>query len=390
MREQPRVLIVGPYPRQEGKIVGGVEAVIYYLSEGLAARGDLDVHVLTSAPGLTSDQQTQSMSGVNVTAVPLSERFGCLTGFAIDRRRISRAMRRIAPDLVHVHTQTMYPFAALERGYPSVLTPHGVFFKEVELVKGLVRRFQTRLGCLYERNAFRRARHIILLNRYLANTFGHLLGHAKLHFVDNPIDDRFFDLPDNSQPGEILFIGMILERKGLMHLVDAASILKSRGAQFAVKVVGPVRDHEYLGRVKSRVAERGLQDRFDFIGMVTEDEVAERFSRCSMVVLPSFEETAPMAISQAQAAGKPVVATSVGGIPEMIEEGTTGHMVPFGDPQALADAIGRLLADPEKAKTMGRTAKATAESRYRRSAVIEKTLAVYNQALAHAGRKLSL
>jgi len=389
MREQARVLIVGPYPKEEGKIVGGVEAVTYYLSEGLAGRGDLDVRVLTSAPGLTSDQQRESMSGANVTIVPLSARFGCLTGFAVDRCRISRAMRRIEPDLVHVHTQTMYPFAALQRGYPSVLTPHGVFFKEVELVKGFVRRLQTRLGCLYERNAFRRARHIILLNRYLANTFGHLLGHARMHFIDNPIDDRFFDLPDETEPGEILFIGMILERKGLVHLVDAASILKARGAEFAVKVVGPVCDHQYLARVKSRVAECGLEDRFDFAGMVTEEEVAQRYSRCSMLVLPSFEETAPMAISQAQAAGKPVVATSVGGIPEMIEEGVTGHTVPFGDPQALAEAIGRLLADPDRAKSMGRTAKTAAESRYRRSAVIEKTLAVYDEVLADAGRKLS-
>lgn len=384
MRNGAKILMIGPYPRHEGKIGGGVEAVTYYLSEGLASRGDLDVYVLTCISGLRSVERRESPAGAQVSCLPMMERFGCMTFFAVDRARIVAAIRRIQPDLIHVHTQTLYPFAALERGYPSVLTPHGVFFKEIELVKGFGKRLQARLGSLYERNALRRARHIILLNQYLARTFGGLLGSAKIHYIDNPIDDKFFDLPNDAQPGEILFIGVLIERKGLLHLVDAASILKARGADFRVKVVGPVRDADYFSRVKSRVAECGLQDRFDFLGMVSEEEVMRRYSSCSILVLPSFEETAPMAISQAQAAGKPVVASSVGGIPEMIEEDVTGYTVPFGDALGLADRIGRLLAHPDRAARMGATAKGIAEQRYRRSAVVEKTLAVYDEVLADA------
>lgn len=384
MRSGARILMVGPYPRQEGKIGGGVEAVTYYLSEGLAARGDLDVHVVTSVSGLHSVEQRESAAGAHVWCLPMMERFGCMTCFAVDRARITAAMRHIDPDLVHVHTQTLYPFAALERGYPSVLTPHGVFYKEATLLKGFGKWLHMRLGSLYERNALRRARHIILLNQYLARTFGELLGDARVHFIDNPIDDRFFDLPNEAQPGEILFIGVLIERKGLLHLVDAASILKAHGADFCVKVVGPTRDADYLARVKNRIAECGLQDRFDFLGMVSEEEVMRRYSSCSMLVLPSFEETAPMAISQAQAAAKPVVASNVGGIPEMIEDDATGYTVPFGDAQALADRIGRLLADPDRAARMGAAAKGVAEQRYRRSAVVEKTLAVYDEVLADA------
>ena len=382
MREGARVLIVGPYPKEEGKIQGGVEAVTYYLSEGLAARGGMDVHVVTSVSGLTTEQLRDSQSGARVHMLPLWRRWGCLTGFAVDVSRIRKAMRRIRPDLIHVHTQTFYPFAALQRGYPSVLTPHGVLFREIQLAKGFVAQLQSRLACVYERNALRRARHIILLNRYLANVYGDLLKGRKLHFIDNPIDDRFFGLPDEAEPGEILFIGTVLERKGLLHLVEAASILKSNGADFRVKVVGPVYDQDHFALVKSRVAQRRLEDRFDFLGMVTDQEVMERYARCSMLVLPSFEETAPMAISQAQAAAKPVVATRVGGVCEMVEDDVTGYTVSFGDAQALADGISRLLADPDRAKSMGKAARSTAEQRYRRSSVIEKTLAVYEEALA--------
>lgn len=379
-----RVALLGPYPKEEGKIQNGVQAATYYLSEGLAGRADLDVHVITSVSGLASEQERESLCGAKVHLLPLSERLGCLTGFAVDRSRIREAMRRVKPDLVHVHTQTMYPFAALERGYPSVLTPHGVFFKEADLFEGFVDRFQSRLGCLYERNALRRARHIILLNRYLANVFGDLLKGPKLHFIDNPVDDKFFDVPDETEAGDILFVGVLIERKGLLHLAEAASILKAGGARFKIRVVGPVGDQDCLNRVKGYVSENRLDDCFDFLGMVSEEEVMNRYARCSMLVLPSFEETAPMVISQAQAAGRPVVATAVGGIPEMVEDDVTGYTVAFGDAEALADRIGRLLADPDKARRMGQAARRTAEERYRRSVVVDKTLEVYRQVMADA------
>lgn len=385
MRSGARVLVVGPYPREEGKIAGGVEAVTYYLTEGLAAR-DLEVHVITTAPGVESEQQRRSQAGASVHILPRARRFGCLTGFAADSSQIRKVMHGISPDLVHVHTQTMYPFAALGRGYPSVLTPHGVLYREVQLTKGAWGRLQARLACLYERNALRRAHHIILLNRYLASCYTGMLGRSKVHFIDNPIDDRFFEIPDKAQAGEILFLGVLYERKGLMHLAEAASILKAKGVEFKVKVVGPVHDHDYSDRVRSYVSANGLDANFDFAGPVSEDEVMERYARCSMLVLPSFEETAPMCISQAQAAGKPVVATNVGGIPEMIEDGATGYTVPFADPEALADRIGRLLADPELSKRMGQSVRQVAEKRYRRSSVIDKTLEVYDQVLADAAR----
>lgn len=386
MRSESRVLIVGPYPERETEIHSGTQAVIYYQSEGLAGRGDLDVHVITSVSGLASEQRRESARGAKVHLLPLSEKLGCMTGFAVDASRIRKAMRDIQPDLVHVHTQTMYPFAALERGYPSVLTPHGVFFKEAELIKGVAARFQSRLGCLYERNALRRARHIIVLNHYLADSFGSMLKGSKLHFIDNPIDDRFFDVADETEPGNILFVGAALERKGLLYLAEAVSILKAGGARFKVRVVGPASDQAYLARVKSYVAHNSLEDCFDFLGLVGEDEVLRRYGKCAMLVLPSIEETAPMAISQAQAAAKPVVATSVGGIPEMVEDDVTGYTVPFGDARALADRIGRLLADPLKARRMGRSARDVAENRYRRSSVISKTLKVYDEVLADAQR----
>ena len=381
-----RVLVVGPYPQEEGKTKGGVQAVTYYLTEGLAIRGDMDVHVITLVSGLNSEIKRVSKNGVHVHLIPNCECFGCLTGFAVVSARIRKVMHEINPDIVHVHTQTAYPHAVLERGYPSVLTPHGVFYKEAALVEGFVNTIQSRLACGYERKALKRARHIILLNNYLAKCFDGLLDDANINWIDNPIDDKFFDVPDKSEPGAILFLGVFLERKGVLHLARAASILKTRNVGFKIWIVGPVGDQAFFTKVKNYVHENGLDNYIEFLGLVSEEEVMERYARCSMLVLPSFEETAPMVISQAQAAGKPVVASAVGGIPEMIKDDVTGYTVPYGDAEGLADRIGRLLADPEKRKKMGEAARIVAEQRYRRASVVEKTLKVYEEVLADAKR----
>lgn len=384
MPKDCRILIVGPYPREEGMIQNGVQAVTYYLSEGLAACENLEVHVVTSIKGISRVHERRSISGVNVHLIPFFEHFGSITGFVIDSARIRRAINVINPNIVHVHTQTIYPWAALERGYPSVLTPHGVFFKEAELRKGVINRVQSRLGCGYERDALRRAHNIILLNHYLSDCFGNLIKGANLYFINNPIDDRFFNIKGIEERGVILFVGNIIPRKGLLQLAEAALLLQKNGVDFTVWIIGLVNDSNYMKQIMQYLADNGLAERFVFLGQVSEDEIMDRFAHCSMLVLPSFEETAPMVISQAHAAGKPVVASAVGGIPEMIEDGITGYTVKAGNAAELAARISQVLSSDERRIMMGRMSRRVAAERYKLSSVVKKTVDVYHQVINEA------
>jgi len=382
MHRHLKVLLVGPYPQEEGKIRGGVQAVISYLADGIAARQDVEVHVVSSVPGLSSPVDRVTTTGVNVHLVPLFGKFGCLTGFAVDARRIGRVLKQVSPDIVHVHTQMMYPHAVSNKGYPVVLTAHGVHFKEAELAKGFTGQLRARMASASERGAVESAEHIILISRYLEKMFGNMLNGAKLHYIDNAIDDKFFQIPNRSEPDAVLFAGVITERKGVLCLIKAAAILRDNGAKARFWIVGPVGDKEYFAQVKRFVSENKLDDCIEFTGMVSQDEVMDRYSRCGMLVLPSFEETSPMVISQAHAASKPVVASDSAGIPYMVTEGETGYLVPFGDAVALADRIRRLIEDPDSGRRMGEAARKQAEARYSWSVVIEKTIQVYQEVLA--------
>jgi glycosyltransferase involved in cell wall biosynthesis len=99
------------------------------------------------------------------------------------------------------------------------------------------------------------------------------------------------------------------------------------------------------------------------------------------VALASEQETAPVSIAEAMAAGRPVVTTDVGGCAAMVPHGVTGWVVPPRDPAALADALIALLADPAACAAMGQAGRAAAEARFRLAPVVEATVGVYLQVL---------
>jgi glycosyltransferase involved in cell wall biosynthesis len=99
--------------------------------------------------------------------------------------------------------------------------------------------------------------------------------------------------------------------------------------------------------LEARAESIGLKDRITFKGYQNQSEVAKALSRTDLLVLPSFAEGVPVVLMEAMASGKPVVATQVGGVSELVEAGRTGHLVPPGDAQALARAIRTSLSDPK-------------------------------------------
>jgi glycosyltransferase involved in cell wall biosynthesis len=96
-----------------------------------------------------------------------------------------------------------------------------------------------------------------------------------------------------------------------------------------------------------------------------------------VVLLTSRQETAPVAVAEAMAAGRPAVATAVGGVPFMVQEGETGFLAEPGDAAGLAEATIRLLARPDLRRAFGQAGRAEAERRFRLASVVERTVALY-------------
>jgi glycosyltransferase involved in cell wall biosynthesis len=161
------------------------------------------------------------------------------------------------------------------------------------------------------------------------------------------------------------FTGNLIERKGIEFLVGAARLLVAAGSTATFVVLGRVplgTSDEYARRCEALVAEAGIGERFRFLGFAP--DVRASVADLDVLVLPSLQEPFGRSIIEAMALGVPVVASRVGGIPEIIRDGIDGLLVPPGDELALADAIGRLADDSALRRRLGRAGANTVRERF--------------------------
>ncbi|GAB4229282.1 MAG: glycosyltransferase family 4 protein [Acidobacteriota bacterium] len=185
-----------------------------------------------------------------------------------------------------------------------------------------------------------------------------------------------FQLPKEKGP-IIGIVAHLSEEKGHRDLLRAAARLRREGAQFLLVVVGegPLR-----GQLEAEATSLQLRRHVLFTGFRSDCEAL--LKQMDIFCLPSLSEGLSSAIMAAMAARLPVVATAVGGIPELVVDGQTGRLVPAGHVEELARALGEVLADPERARAMGAAGRRRVERYFSLEAKLDATEAAYWNALA--------
>jgi glycosyltransferase involved in cell wall biosynthesis len=203
----------------------------------------------------------------------------------------------------------------------------------------------------------------------------------KVTVIPNGLDaGRFTPRTPTARLRNVIMVANLRAEKGHDVLIDAAVDVVRRfpDARFELVGAGPERDN-----LRARAAERGVADALTFAGHC--DDVAARLARADVFVLPSRSEAFPNAVLEAMAAGLPIVASGVGGILELIDEGRTGMLVPPGDARALADSLCRVIAEPPLATRLGDAARAEAHARYSFDRMVGAFQQVYLTELARRG-----
>jgi len=180
---------------------------------------------------------------------------------------------------------------------------------------------------------------------------------------------------DAEEPARILFLGRLEAAKGVFDLLAAGALL-ARDFPALRLVFGGTGDAD---AVRRRAAELGIADRIELPGWIGPQERDAELARAAVFCLPSHAEGLPMSMLEAMAAGKAVVATSVGGIPETLRDGDNGLLAPPRDDRALAGALASLLGDPPLRARLGQRARATIEQHYSTEVVCGQLSAIYRQ-----------
>ena len=362
---------------EPSRVDGGVQAVTKYLVEALAAVREIELHLIAFRYG--SDTATTAVEDSYTAHTLPGAALGTLTAFAADQRQVNACLDAIRPDVVHSQGAGHNGILACRSRYPAVVTIHGIMAEEAKHYTGLARRTRHRLlSRLSDRWCISRARHTILISPYVERYYGTRLA-GQHHLIPNPIADEFFDIARDEDPARVLFAGRVYGLKGVRDLVEAAAKV-ARARPIELVLAGSLDDRAYVRELEQAARGLGIADRVHFLGLLDEAALRGELARAAVLVLPSYQETAPMVLAEAMAAGVPVVASNVGGVPWQVADGKDGFLVEPGDVDALADRLARLLADDELRRSFGAAARSRAMAEYRAAEVARKTVNVYRRA----------
>ena len=283
--------------------------------------------------------------------------------------KLARLFRRLRVDVVHTHNEPgcIYgiPAARLARIPLTLNTRHG---------QGLPN--GTRAARLFTCTA-RLAGRVVCVSKDAADlSIRSGLSERRVTTILNGIDTQKFAFRGPCPAGPAIVVARLAEVKNIDTLIRAVAVVRGQIPQFRLRIVGdgPCRDS-----LEALAAALDIRDYVAFTGEA--DNVPELLAQASMFVLPSLSEGVSLSLLEAMATGLPVVATSVGGNVEVVQDAQTGFLVPAQDSAALARAIVRLAADPELSGRMGAAGRRRVETMFDVRAMVRAYQHLYQEYL---------
>lgn len=356
---------------------GGAEQSLATLASQLKSLGH-DLHVLALWPPYELEADLEA-SGVVVHRGDLGGRFDLLKAIGA----ITRSSQGQDWDIIHAHlriAELAVGLAPLSGGPKSrVATFHSI-------PKGSQESFWVQME-RRSRGVLLRHRfdHLIAVSRAVAHRHQDLFGVSGVDVIPNPVevtDGQTGTEGDSPQPPvsedafHILSPGRTAPVKGHDVLVKAASQLVEGGLSIEVSLVGGGKG---VPRLRKEVAKQGLQDVVSIHDAVPHPALMDWMNRADLIVIPSRREGFGLVAAEAMALGRPVVATDVGGLSEVLDDKRTGLLVPPEEPDALAQAIRVLIGDSALREEMARAGQRSAKKLYSPSVVAEATLDIYRK-----------
>lgn len=381
-----RVALLGGYLTDPGIVRGGVQAATTCLFNKLSYIDDLELHVLTWQRSGQGGVDRIARDGMTIYLLPSLPRFERLTSYRTYQKILDDRLAIIRPHVIHSQEAAADAYVALRSGYPTIITVHGIRNEDRKYSRSWGQRMRFFIdGVLTERKVIGRTRYLIAISQYVIRYFAdRFRSDLRCFFIPNPVDEKFLELNDTASQPLVLFAGRVTPLKRVLDLVQAFTPVVRQIPAAQLHIAGECQtDATYVESIRETVQRAGLENHVQLLGELDQDKLLQEYASCSLLVLPSAQENSPMVVAQAMAASKPVVATRVGGVAEMVgENGARGLLVPVGAVDRLAEAILSLLQDPGQREQMGQAGRKFAQQNYHPEAVATRTAEVYREVVA--------
>ncbi len=345
--------------------MGGIEHRIHNISKRLVPRHE--VIVLTAQlPGTNPEEE---IDGYQVIRLP-SRFIDFYNPPYVRTDGLKAALLRLHPDVIDFHYRWAPSYTKAFSSYEGakVFTFHNTYGEGA----GVTRSASVLNDLMFLRHLTPCQRIVCVSEFVMKDLVSKGIPREKLDAVPNGIDPA---RRESSESDYALFVGRLVNTKGLPYLIRAMEQVDGR---LLIVGSGPER-----ARLERMVQALSLKGKVEFLGRVDEDRKHQLLSQCLVFIMPSTFESYGIAAAEAMTYGKPVIASKIGGLPEVVDNG--GILVPPKDPQALAEAMNKLLSDTKERRSLGRTAKQRSE-RYSWEKVAAEMEKIYEKAAACRSR----
>jgi glycosyltransferase involved in cell wall biosynthesis len=371
---------------------GGVEEAVRRLARYLVAH-DHEVVVLVSAPPGAFRFRTEQVDGVTIGTAYLNipTRAASLVARLLFPLRvlyslsyIALLLRRGRPDVINLHfagTATAYALMVAKLfKIPLIVSLHGsdVFILPEQYA-------------LYHRLLTLALRHATALTASSPALLAYLCSHyavetAKIDWMPNGLEATSFT-SDRSTTGEpaveyrpyILAVARLVQLKAIDVAIRAFAQLRRKHPDHRFVIAG---DGPEMASLQTLTVELQLQDSVVFLGLRPNDAIPALMVGCELLVLPSKSESFPLVLLEAMAAGRPIVATRVGGVPDAVVDGQCAILVPPEDPELLAGAMATLLDDAAMRQKFGEFGRRRAQEMFSMERIGDQYVAIYRRSVA--------
>jgi glycosyltransferase involved in cell wall biosynthesis len=360
-------------------IKGGAETVIRTMARGLN-RIDVKTDIMTFnmehkwVPHYWGRTETTGDPRITVIRIPGFNWLPIAHSIAITQgiNLIPWNFRRILEnyDIIHFHSGDLtLPFFSIGVRKPKLIQFHGPLssYKETLVSKTIIRKT---------------ADGYIAISRTMEEELRKLgIPNSRINYLPNAIDTELFQPLGEKTENLVIYVGRVTRDKGLHVLLSSLKMIKNN---IHLAIIGPADyDTDYFAGLKKLISkenERGVH-RITCIGEQEEEEVADWCQRASLLVLPSFREASSVVSLEALSCKTPVVATNVGGVPEIVRDGETGLLVPPRNDAALARSIEYLLGNKELRSRFGEKGRKLVLEKFSSQVSVKRLLEIYKSVL---------